>query len=182
MSDEIISAGSSSDVKEQKPAVTLHGDLNDVVTAALVSVALYSGLVWFARVHEGGRLNGPLILGGILGAAIGWVAGILASPYNASEKGSFAELSKLIYGFLTGYVISKLDPIISNVLAVPKEGEFQSHAMVFAAFVLSSFMIAVALTYISRSYWYPAAATSTEGNLPSPTSSATLKEQGILPK
>jgi hypothetical protein len=155
MSDETLSAGSTAGPVKEQPGVSIHGDLSDVITAVSVSLILYFGLLWFARVYEGGQAKALLILGGIVGAALGWVAGILASPYNVDEKSSFAELSKLIYGFLTGYVISKLDHLLTKVLDVPKDDQFNSRPMVFAGFVLASFMIAVALTYISRSYWYP---------------------------
>jgi H+/Cl- antiporter ClcA len=155
------------DEQNQIPAVTAaqpntdgadkketYGNLADVLIAAVVSVVLYGLLVWFAAHYNTGEDQPLLLLCGITGGALGWIAGILASPYDP-EKTSFAEFGKLIYGFLSGYVLSKFDPAITKALGLTGDGPLAGRAMVFATFTLASFLIAVAVTYISRMYWKP---------------------------
>jgi hypothetical protein len=92
------------------------GDWTDIIVAIAVAVMLYSGLIWCALRYSG-AISGPLlVLSGLLGASLGWVIGILFSPYDPKEQSAFGELAKLIYGFLSGYVLSKFDPVLTTAL------------------------------------------------------------------
>jgi hypothetical protein len=49
------------------------------------------------------------------GWATGWVAGTLVAPYDEHEATLFSQISKGIWGFISGYLLAKLDPIFSSV-------------------------------------------------------------------
>jgi hypothetical protein len=129
------------------------GDLSDVVIAACITVLLYGGLVWFASTYQQGANFQFLILAGITAVALGWVFGILASPYSTNERSSFSELAKLIYGFLSGYLFSKLDPLISHVIQPSPGHGIEERFVAITLFSIASFLIAAGVTYISRTYW-----------------------------
>ena len=124
------------------------GDWTDIIVALAVSSLLSAGLIWIAVNYKETVSAPTLMLAGLLGAASGWVIGILLSPYNPDEGSAFGEMAKLIYGFLSGYVLSKFDPILTD--ALKSSGETQ---WVIGCFTLISFLTAVALTYITRRYW-----------------------------
>ncbi|MBE9193574.1 hypothetical protein IQ230_25255 [Gloeocapsopsis crepidinum LEGE 06123] len=50
---------------------------------------------------------------GVAGVTVGWFIGFLASPYTIVEEKRFSRFATAIVSFLTGYVISKVEPIIS---------------------------------------------------------------------
>lgn len=125
------------------------GNFVDVVIAVIAAAVMYGFLVWIAANYDHGSQATLLLLSAVTGAAIGWIAGILVSPYNAAEQSEFSEIAKLVYGFLTGYVVSKIDPLLTKIGTEGGNG----HMLVYAAYLLTSFLIAVAVTYITRSYW-----------------------------
>lgn len=45
----------------------------------------------------------------VLGAILGWVAGIIASPVDPNEKNRFVSFGRAASAFLSGYVLSKFD-------------------------------------------------------------------------
>jgi hypothetical protein len=127
------------------------GIFPDVIIAVIVSFIMYAGLIWFAFSFDNGTHKPVLILCGISGAAFGWVIGILISPYNNEVK-RFSELAKVGYGFLTGYVVSKLDPLINKIVGIDKT-EINTIFMIIIAYFTASLVTSIVLTYISRIYW-----------------------------
>src|SRR5437867_3317890 len=127
------------------------GDKVDVLVAGVVAVAILASLVLFARYYAlGGNLSGwILFLCGVLGAALGWTVGVLISPYGDGEKEAFASIGKLVYGFLTGYVVSKLDPLITALLRPEAltSGNTAAHLPLFGAAVgLAAFLASATVT------------------------------------
>src|SRR5262249_54299989 len=107
-------------------------------------------LVWAAKRYPG-PVSVPLfVLSGLLGASLGWMVGILASPYDVIEKSAFGQFGTLIYGFLTGYVVSKFDPLLQKAI---NDGTMDTWVVVCVGLI--SFLIAITLTYVSRRYWSP---------------------------
>lgn len=98
-----------------------------------------------------------LILLALTGALIGWVVGILATPLSDAEGRRFGELAKVISGFVSGYLLSKIDPLIDALLS-PDQGR----ALIMNVQVgeevlttLSSFFIALLFVFGGRMYWSP---------------------------
>lgn len=86
-----------------------------------------------------------------VGAALGWLLGILASPYGPNEKRQFSELTKAISLFVSGYGLAKIgglvDALISpDVLLQPVAG-FRGLAL------LGAIVTATIITFVFRQYW-----------------------------
>lgn len=142
--------GTENNAEPQKPRY-VYGDFSDIVVALIASLILYSGLIWFACSYNNGNDKPVLILAGIAGAALGWIVGILMSPYNHEQK-MFSEVAKIGYGFLTGYVLSKVDPLINKLVGIDKT-DLNTNFIIVVTYFFASLITSIALTYISRAYW-----------------------------
>ena len=49
----------------------------------------------------------------VAGWAVGWMGGTLFAPYDEKEAGLFSQVSKGIWGFLSGYIFAKMDKFIN---------------------------------------------------------------------
>jgi len=49
----------------------------------------------------------------LFGVSLGWLVGLLASPYDDSGLQRFAKYAGVLSAFLTGYVAAKLAPVSS---------------------------------------------------------------------
>src|SRR5579864_5975803 len=77
-----------------------------VTAGVLLIMVIILLLVW--------RDLNPL-LGAIVGASLGWAAGILLAPYD-EEKRRFERLSKSVAAFLGGYAVAKIDRVFDLLL------------------------------------------------------------------
>lgn len=121
--------------------------------AFLAGVAAAFFVGWYC-VQSGDQL---LWLLALTGAIFGWVIGVLAAPLSPDEKHHFGELAKVISGFITGYVLSKLDPAIGALVGV-QPGTARPMVMdrIIAEQILvtlSSFGIALLFVFNARLYW-----------------------------
>lgn len=141
------------------------GDATDVGIAFIVAFVIYGSLALFA--FTGSEHTGVLVFSGLCGAAAGWAVGIVISPYNKNETKHFDHISGVVYGFVTGYLVSKIDPLIGDVFD-PKSAIFSERLMLCLGMLLATFLTTVALTYVTRVYWVEehtvAAATTTVSN------------------
>ncbi len=83
-------------------------------------------------------------------AAMGWLVGVLLSPYDAKEKKEFPKYSAAVSAFISGYLASKLDRALEQVfrpeILLSVVGGFR----VLSG--LAAFATAVLITYIYRTY------------------------------
>ena len=87
----------------------------------------------------------------ILGAALGWIAGILITPLNSKERKRFSEYAKAVAAFLSGYVIAKFDVVAqASVIEMAKSNSelFFTRSLVFSI----CFSVSMLFTFIGRSY------------------------------
>ena len=56
-----------------------------------------------------------ILLGALVGTALGWAVGVLLAPYPQEQK-HFHRLSKGVAGFLGGYVAAKLDRVFDLLM------------------------------------------------------------------
>jgi len=53
----------------------------------------------------------------VTGYAIGWVLGVLATPYTSGEEHRFAGYKQAISAFVGGYFLSKIDGTLVTILS-----------------------------------------------------------------
>ena len=86
----------------------------------------------------------------VVGATIGWIIGILSSPYGEKEKEQFSTIVKGVTVFFSGYALAKVDPIITELL---KPEAFLQPVVAFRAIAfLTSFLLAMLITFVYRKY------------------------------
>ncbi len=84
--------------------------------ALLGAPIVFVFLIIASSLLHGGLDNaefGYTFLIGIAGVSTGWLIGFLASPYTSSEDKKFSRFATAIAGFLTGYVVSTVDPVVT---------------------------------------------------------------------
>lgn len=52
----------------------------------------------------------------LAGCILGWLIGMLTSPYNLEDENKLGKFSKLIGTFLSGYILSKFDRVIEEII------------------------------------------------------------------
>ena len=130
------------------------GDVTDVLIGSSAALVIYASLAAFALLYHQGALFSLCLLSVVAGSAVGWAIGIGLSPYNREERTSFVGIGKLVYGFLAGYIISKIDPLLVKLVSNWSwTGEESSVALVLLIVGLTSLVTSLAITYVSRSYW-----------------------------
>jgi hypothetical protein len=95
-----------------------------------------------------GRILNFIVL--MVGSVTGWLLGILISPYGEDEKTLFSNYAKVVSAFFSGYLLSKVDPIIGaifdkNLVLQPVAG-FR-----FGVFI-GSLILFLIFTFATRQY------------------------------
>ena len=93
---------------------------------------------------------------GLLGVMCGWVIGFLASPTSDKEKTALNEYTKTISVFISGYLTSKIVPMINEMLTVEHIKKYLLFSPVTSlrAIIFSyCFLSGTLLMYVSRSYF-----------------------------
>ena len=93
-------------------------------------------------------------LAATIGAASGWIAGILLSPYN-SERQQFTEYARVAAGFITGFLVSKVDRSF-EALTDERRGAplFQQVLARRVLIGICAFLLAMVFVFIGRRYYY----------------------------
>lgn len=73
-------------------------------------------------------------------------------PLRGRRENSFASIGKLVYGFLSGYVISKLDRLMSDFFK-PSGGTLSLLPLICVSVAVVALLTTGSFTCISRSYW-----------------------------
>jgi hypothetical protein len=87
----------------------------------------------------------------LFGAVVGWGVGLMSSPSSEQESAKFSGVTKTVSAFLSGYILSKLDPLIQTVLQ--SDQFFQEAVLVRIAFFLTTFFLSMVIVYINRVYF-----------------------------
>jgi len=123
-----------------------------VISANIMAFAFAGAIVWVSwelgnNTARAFTLN---ILLCLLGAALGWGAGILATPIAEDDTSHFARLGQIISAFFSGYIVSKLDRFLERALysgeqLIPTAWER------IGLFVVS-FLVMLIVVFVNR--WY----------------------------
>lgn len=141
-----------------------------MATLRSITLPMYGGLalgslVALALVVESLRSGDELLrIYLLVGAAIGWLVGILAVPLNDDEQNRFGQFAKIIAGFLTGYLFSKIDPVVIWFVTPPDGGQFPIFDPTIqkrALFSFAGFLVSLIMIFNARSYWSLKASSAT---------------------
>ena len=97
-----------------------------------------------------------LLLLALTGALFGWVIGIFATPYSTTEKEQFSEFAKIVSGIVTGFLLSKLGPLIDAFLLPGANGRPRITDLQIAEQILvtlASFLLTFLFVFGGRLYW-----------------------------
>jgi hypothetical protein len=86
----------------------------------------------------------------IAGISVGWVIGIVISPYTTGEKTKFQSYMKAVASFLSGYVVAHLNDLIKEIMK--KEFLGNSLHLFQLILLLAGFCVSVVLVYYTREY------------------------------
>lgn len=124
-----------------------------LIGSAITALVLLGAILWCAQstaispTEKDYILNISII---IVGTTIGWIVGILSSPYGEKEKEQFSTFVKGVTVFFSGYSLAKLDPIITTIL---KPELFMEPVVAFRGIAFcTSLLLALVITFIYRKY------------------------------
>jgi ABC-type Fe3+-siderophore transport system permease subunit len=110
-------------------------------------------ILWFCIVSD----DNVFRLLALLGGALGWLSAILISPLTKAEEKQFTSLAQILSGVLTGYILSKADPLITALLTIDKATGLAPIAVektaLRALIALCSYVVALLLVFCARAYW-----------------------------
>jgi hypothetical protein len=96
-----------------------------------------------------------LFLNGLFGSGTGWLIGIFISPYSDNEKSSFKSYITAAQGFITGFIVSKIDKVFELVIQDLKENPAaQQIILVRVSFFVTCCVFIAIFTYVTRNYWH----------------------------
>ena len=123
-----------------------------VASANILAFGFFSVLLWAS--HQFGQNDSKAftlnVLICLLGVALGWGVGILATPITPEDPGHFARLGQAASAFLTGYVVSKLDRFLENALYAGNQPV--AIAWERTCLFTISFLVMLIVVFINR--WY----------------------------
>jgi hypothetical protein len=131
----------------------IRGGMSDVIGGYVVGIIFYAVLIWFSQTYNGGRDTAVIIFSTAIGSAFGWVIGLVATPYNQDESRRLSEIAKVTYGFITGYLLSKIDPILTDLFSRAIHDSTERIVAITGVGVVG-FLVTFGVTFISRSYWH----------------------------
>ncbi len=117
------------------------------ITASIIFLFIFIT----ALIYKNGEEKSLFFLTAVFGASIGWGLGILATPFDVNEQRRLSEIAKIAYGFLTGYLISKIDTIFNNLIS--ENLLAQEELWILVIVTITSLTTSLTTTYINRSYW-----------------------------
>lgn len=87
------------------------------------------------------------------GCLLGWVIGIITSPYGKPDADNISKFTKLIGTFLSGYILAKMDKIFENFLSVKNvESSFSGLSGIRILFFLCYFLLTWVVVFVYRQY------------------------------
>jgi hypothetical protein len=136
----------------KQPIMTIINTLNNKLVGSWITfLVLYVSLIVFSIIYGASEKQWIFHLTFmILGSALGWIVGTIASPYS-SEKEEFSAIVKAISVFISGYALAKIDPLITEFL---KKENLNDNTLAFRSLVfICSFLLTLVFTFITRKYY-----------------------------
>jgi hypothetical protein len=94
------------------------------------------------------------LLSALLGTAAGWTLGTLSSPWGKPEIRQFREFGKILSAFITGFVVSKVDHLLS-LTSADNHGPVLLEPMVIRRLMLGAacLLTAMMIVFVARRYF-----------------------------
>jgi positive regulator of sigma E activity len=116
-------------------------------SAMALLVTLICLSLYFGTTAEASSINLLVVL---LGLALGWLLGILASPYSKTEEESFNKYASAFGVFASGYLVGKadrtIDLLLSPAFILESKNGFRAMAL------LTSLLVGFLMTFEFRRY------------------------------
>jgi hypothetical protein len=136
-----------------------------VVILVNVQALLFGGVITWLAWNVGKPQNGVTVGGThfaylnllivVLGSCLGWLIGTLASPYNKGETSKFNAYAHAISAFVSGYILSKADKLITSVLDPEGSRAFDNTGWERFGLFVAALIVMALIVYINRSYFNP---------------------------
>ena len=85
------------------------------ICATAVFASVFYGFISFTAYKLNIKEEIPItIISCISGAVLGWIIGIITTPYDNDDKDKIGNFTKTIGAFLSGYVLSKFDKVLEE--------------------------------------------------------------------
>jgi 4-amino-4-deoxy-L-arabinose transferase-like glycosyltransferase len=98
--------------------------------------------------QQGAAVN---LLIALLGTLAGWAIGMFFSPFDEKDAKRFEFLGKSVAAFLSGYALSKLDPLIfAQIERATKKPEEIAWPQVGIA--IAGFLLGAVVVFVNRAY------------------------------
>ena len=120
------------------------------VFASLFAIVFGVALIYLSWLFGATREDvGKNVLALILGALLGWLAGILFSPFNAKQTSRFRFVGKTIAAFVSGYLLGAINPLLESLV---KSSAANPAAInwVRVTLCLCSFLLTTGVVFVSR--------------------------------
>src|SRR4029077_494448 len=130
----------------------MNSNIYAAMSAPLISIATDVVCIYFSfRIgkEEDHPINLLIVL---LAIALGMLCGIMVTPISKEEGQIFETYTKYIFTFISGYLFSKIDPIITASLNPEIALEVGNMFRILS--FLCCFILAVTAVYIVRAYVY----------------------------
>jgi MFS family permease len=121
--------------------------ISSYIIGAAILIAMIIAAFVFPPQKQDRWMSLMLLIGGI---SVGWIIGIIMSPYTAGEKTKFESYMKAVASFLSGYVVAHLNDLIKHIMKT----EFLGNPLHLFQLILllASFCVSVVLVYYTREY------------------------------
>lgn len=86
----------------------------------------------------------------VIGILLGWAVGIVLTPYTRTETSTFAQVTKVVSAFLTGYLVAKVDPLVTRLLT--PEMLLQPVNGARLVLLVGGFLVGAIVAFVFRSY------------------------------
>jgi hypothetical protein len=124
-----------------------------LITSNTSTVSVGAITIWLAY-RLGADNNAYLVnwLLCLLGAMLGWGAGLMVSPFSEKEGERFSRVTQAVSAFLSGYLLSKLDRMLETFLTI-SDNLFKDLVLARVALFLISFLLILIIVFINREYF-----------------------------
>jgi uncharacterized membrane protein len=131
----------------RKKRISNYNLLATAVSGAIVGTAL---IVMAYLVGEDRSIYPTTYIICICGYILGWIVAIISTPMNKTDEDKIGRFTKITGTFLTGYLLSKFDKILENILDPVKV--FSSIAGVRILLFICCFGLTFIMVYYYREY------------------------------